>query len=218
MKLNNGILFASALALSACGSEGGNEASKTEKKEIKLAEEVCNYSYNAESVTASWTAFKFTEKAGVGGKFDSVIVSTSGSVDSPEKMLGELKFEIPISSTNTNNPDRDMKIIEYFFGTLSNTEMISGNIVSAKGNNEEGTAMVNLSMNDKTFQQEVNYKIEGAQVSLMGTIDVGNWNGNDAIAALNKVRDDLHKGEDGISKLWPTVDISIVALLDKSCN
>ena len=218
MKLNNGILFASALALSACGSEGGNEASKTEKKEIKLAEEVCNYSYNAESVTASWTAFKFTEKAGVGGKFDSVIVSTSGSVDSPEKMLGELKFEIPISSTNTNNPDRDMKIIEYFFGTLSNTEMISGNIVSAKGNNEEGTAMVNLSMNDKTFQQEVNYKIEGAQVSLMGTIDVGNWNGNDAIAALNKVCDDLHKGEDGISKLWPTVDISIVALLDKSCN
>lgn len=111
-----------------------------------------------------------------------------------------------------------MKIIEYFFGTLSNTEMISGNIVSAKGNNEEGTAMVNLSMNDKTFQQEVNYKIEGAQVSLMGTIDVGNWNGNDAIAALNKVCDDLHKGEDGISKLWPTVDISIVALLDKSCN
>lgn len=218
MKLNNGILFASALALAACGSEGGNEGSKTEKKEIKLAEEVCNYSYNAESVTASWTAFKFTEKAGVGGKFDSVIVSTSGSVDSPEKMLGELKFEIPISSTNTNNPDRDMKIIEYFFGTLSNTEMISGNIVSAKGNNEEGTAMVNLSMNDKTFQQEVNYKIEGAQVSLMGTIDVGNWNGNDAIAALNKVCDDLHKGEDGISKLWPTVDISIVALLDKSCN
>ena len=218
MKLNNGILFASALALAACGSEGGNEASKTEKKEIKLAEKVCNYSYNAESVTASWTAFKFTEKAGVGGKFDSVIVSTSGSVDSPEKMLGELKFEIPISSTNTNNPDRDMKIIEYFFGTLSNTEMISGNIVSAKGNNEEGTAMVNLSMNDKTFQQEVNYKIEGAQVSLMGTIDVGNWNGNDAIAALNKVCDDLHKGEDGISKLWPTVDISIVALLDKSCN
>lgn len=218
MKLNNGILFASALALAACGSEGGNEASKTEKKEIKLAEEVCNYSYNAESVTASWTAFKFTEKAGVGGKFDSVIVSTSGSVDSPEKMLGELKFEIPISSTNTNNPDRDMKIIEYFFGALSNTEMISGNIVSAKGNNEEGTAMVNLSMNDKTFQQEVNYKIEGAQVSLMGTIDVGNWNGNDAIAALNKVCDDLHKGEDGISKLWPTVDISIVALLDKSCN
>ena len=218
MKLKNGILFASALALAACGSEGGNEASKTEKKEIKLAEEVCNYSYNAESVTASWTAFKFTEKAGVGGKFDSVIVSTSGSVDSPEKMLGELKFEIPISSTNTNNPDRDMKIIEYFFGTLSNTEMISGNIVSAKGNNEEGTAMVNLSMNDKTFQQEVNYKIEGAQVSLMGTIDVGNWNGNDAIAALNKVCDDLHKGEDGISKLWPTVDISIVALLDKSCN
>ena len=191
---------------------------KQKKKEIKLAEEVCNYSYNAESVTASWTAFKFTEKAGVGGKFDSVIVSTSGSVDSPEKMLGELKFEIPISSTNTNNPDRDMKIIEYFFGTLSNTEMISGNIVSAKGNNEEGTAMVNLSMNDKTFQQEVNYKIEGAQVSLMGTIDVGNWNGNDAIAALNKVCDDLHKGEDGISKLWPTVDISIVALLDKSCN
>ena len=214
MKLNNGILFASALALAACGSEGGNEASKTEKKEIKLAEEVCNYSYNAESVTASWTAFKFTEKAGVGGKFDSVIVSTSGSVDSPEKMLGELKFEIPISSTNTNNPDRDMKIIEYFFGTLSNTEMISGNIVSAKGNNEEGTAMVNLSMNDKTFQQEVNYKIEGAQVSLMGTIDVGNWNGNDAIAALNKVCDDLHKGEDGISKLWPEVSIAINCQLE----
>ncbi|MFT6137975.1 MAG: hypothetical protein ACJAUJ_001065 [Salibacteraceae bacterium] len=218
MKFNKGILFVSALALAACGSEGGKEETKTEKKEVKLAEQACNYSYNADGVTASWTAFKFTEKSGVGGKFDSVIVTTMGSVDSPEKMLGGLTFNIPISSTNTNNSDRDMKIVESFFGTLINTEMISGSIMSMKGNSEEGTAMVSLSMNDSTFQQEVSYKIEGAQVSLMGTIDVGNWDGNAAIAALNKVCDDLHKGEDGISKLWPTVDISIVALLNSDCN
>jgi len=218
MKLNKGILFVSALALAACGSEGAKEEAKTEKKEVKLAEEVCSYSYNADEVTASWTAFKFTEKAAVGGKFDSVSVTTVGAVDSPEKILVGLRFDIPVNTVNSNNPDRDKKIMDSFFGSMSETEMISGKITSTKGNNETGTAIVSLKMNAIFYDQEVEYKIEGNQLTLMGTIDVGNWSGNDAIAALNKVCEDLHKGEDGVSKLWPTVDISIAAILEKDCN
>lgn len=218
MKLNKGILFVSALALAACSSEGGKEEAKTENKEVKLAEEACSYSYNADGVAASWTAFKFTEKAAVGGKFDSVIVATVGAVDSPEKILVGLRFDIPVNTVNSNNPDRDKKIMDSFFGSMSETDMISGKITSMKGNNEIGTALVILKMNAIFYDQEVEYKIEGDQLTLMGTIDVGNWSGNDAIAALNKVCDDLHKGEDGVSKLWPTVDISISAMLDKDCN
>ena len=108
--------------------------------------------------------------------------------------------------------------MDSFFGSMSETDMISGKITSMKGNNEIGTALVSLKMNAIFYDQEVEYKIEGDQLTLMGTIDVGNWSGNDAIAALNKVCDDLHKGEDGVSKLWPTVDISIAAMLDKDCN
>lgn len=216
MNLKNSILILSAIALASCGSEG--EKKVEEKKPTKLAEETCTYSYNDNEVTASWTAFKFTEKAGVGGKFDSVIVSTSGEVDAPEKILGGLSFKIPVTSTNTNNPDRDKKIIDSFFGSMTNTEMISGTVKSMKGNGEAGTAMVELMMNDSVYMQEVAYEIEGAQVTLSGTVDVSNWGGNEAILALNKVCEDLHKGEDGISKLWPTVDISIVALLNKECN
>ena len=75
--------------------------------------------------------------------------------------------------------------MDSFFGSMSETDMISGKITSMKGNNEIGTALVILKMNAIFYDQEVEYKIEGDQLTLMGTIDVGNWSGNDAIAALN---------------------------------
>ncbi len=217
MKLKNSLLLLPAIAMISCGTEGETKKVK-ETKEVKLAEEVCTYSYDESGVTAAWTAYKFTEKAGVGGQFDSVVVNTVGAVDAPEKILGGLTFDIPIQSVNTKNPDRDMKIMEHFFGTLSNTDNIKGKVVGMKGDGSSGTAMVDLTMNDSTYQQEVAYTIEGSKVNLSGTIDVGNWDGNSAIAALNKVCDDLHKGEDGISKLWPTVDINITAILAKECK
>ncbi len=217
MKLNTLVIAFSVLGLMSCDSEQKPKETE-EKKELKFAEETCTYTYDPTNVKAAWTAFKFTEKAGVGGQFDSVTVKTSGTVDSPEKILGGLSFEIPINSVNTNNPDRDKKIRESFFGTLANTDVISGTVMSMKGNNDSGTAMVSLSMNDSTYQQELNYNIEGSQVSLTGTIDVGNWNGNDAISALNKVCEELHKGENGESVLWPTVDIAVSAVLSRDCN
>ncbi len=217
MKIRNTFLAMSSLALVACGSDGETKQAEPEKK-IEFAQETCSYSYDANAVTAAWTAFKFTEKAGVGGQFDSVVVSTAGSVDTPEKILGGLSFEIPISSVNTKNPDRDKKIMESFFGTMANTGSITGSIVGMKGNGEAGTAQVKLTMNDSTYQQELKYAIEGTKVSLTGTIDVVNWDGMSAIDALNKVCEELHKGEDGVSKLWPTVDINISAVLSKDCK
>jgi len=44
------------------------------------------------------------------------------------------------------------------------------------------------------------------------------WSGGDAIAALNSVCEDLHKGADGESKLWSVVELNIEASLDKNCN
>ncbi len=45
-----------------------------------------------------------------------------------------------------------------------------------------------------------------------------NWNGDDAIASLNKVCEYLHKGEDGVSKLWSVVELNIEAILNKNCD
>ena len=39
------------------------------------------------------------------------------------------------------------------------------------------------------------------------------WNADAGLAALNNECEELHKGEDGISKLWPDVNVTVVSRL-----
>lgn len=210
-------LLFSAVVVSSCSTGDTKKEEKQEKKTIKLAAESCKYAYDETAVTVAWTAFKFTEKKGVGGQFDEVSVQVGGAVDKPVKLLNDLSFSIPTTSTNTNNPDRDKKIVESFFNTM-NTATIEGTVLSTDGDEQSGKAVIALTMNGTTVNQEMDYTVEGNKVSLLGTIDVLGWNGGDAITALNAVCEELHKGEDGVSKLWPTVDVEISAILKKDCK
>ena len=73
-------------------------------------------------------------------------------------------------------------------------------------------------LNNIEKEVTLDYKVNDNKISLIGEIDLANWNGDDAIASLNKVCEDLHKGEDGVSKLWSVVELNIEASLDKNCN
>lgn len=213
------IIISSGLLLASCGGQNteSKESSEQETK-LELAQPSCSYAYVNENTAVEWTAYKTTDKVPVGGKFDEVKVITAKEAEDPMAILKQVSFEIPTSSTNTNLAERDEKIKSYFFGTLADTDMITGKVSSIDGNDKSGNAMVELSMNGLSKEVEASYSIDGTNISLETEFDVETWEGAAAIAALNKVCEDLHKGEDGISKLWSIVSVKVSTTLDKTCD
>jgi hypothetical protein len=211
------VLFASLFAaglLSACSSPSTENTDEATTQEETSA--ACMYSYNAETTDFNWTAYKFTEKVGVGGTFEEIAVSGTVESDNPLEVIKGLEFDIPISSINTQNPDRDMKIQKFFFGMLDGTENLSGNVVAINGDETAGTAVVSVMMNEVSRDVEMEYTFENNTFNLSTVIDVMNWNAGIGIDSLNEACYELHTGGDGISKLWPEVKLEIVSELATS--
>lgn len=208
------ITASAILLLTACG---GNN--KTKKEQTTSNEPICFYQYSKSSTaTVNWTSFKTTEKVGVGGTFNQVMVKGGEKSTKITDVLSGINFTIMTESTFTKDESRDKKIIESFFGAMNATDLIVGQVKSAKGNNESGTCTFFLTINDIEKEVTLDYKVDDNKVSLTGEIDLVNWNGDAAIESLNSVCEDLHKGEDGVSKLWSVVELNIEATLDKNCD
>lgn len=203
-----------AFALASCGGNTENKEAKETVQQPEKTAEVCTYSYSAENTVVSWTAFKTTAKVGVGGKFDQFTISGVEVSEDPTKVFANAKFEIPVGTVNTENPDRDKKIVDHFFGTFTDTESITGAVSHIDGD----SATFSIEMNGVGNEVTGHFSVEGETVTLSTTIDLGNWQGEAAVKALNDVCNDLHKGEDGVSKLWPNVDVKIVTTLTKECK
>lgn len=200
--------------ITSCG--GGNESTtENEVKDTVAAEPVCTYSYNHSTTGVYWTAFKFTEKTGVKGKFDSIEVSGySDNVETVTDLVHNTSFTIYTSSVNSENLERDQKIMESFFGKMVNTSAITGTIMGVVDN----IATIKLKLNN--IEKEITGKVtmEGELMKINVALNMNDFNGQDAIASLNKVCNDLHKGTDGKSVLWPDVEVIIETTLNKTCE
>lgn len=188
--------FAVALLTTSC--------KKDEKVEevVEPTPEVTGLKIVLDSTKVNWTAFKTTEKIAVGGSFQTIELKDTKVGKTPEEVLEGAMFTIPVSSLFTNNPDRDSKLKTFFFGTLKNTELLSGSL-----NFRDGKCYMTLSMNDVTKQIVTEYTYVNKKFTLTSTINLVEFGGEKAVEALNKVCLDLHKGKDGVSKTWELVDI-----------
>ncbi len=103
---------------------------KEEKTEVPVTTEVEAGALKivSDSTKVSWTAYKTTEKIGVGGSFTEITLNDTKTGTSPEAILEGATFSIPVSSLFTDNDDRDSKLKEFFFGVLKNKELISGTL------------------------------------------------------------------------------------------
>lgn len=208
--MKNRIVFFSALTvallMSSCTSE---------PKEIEVVkpEPICKYSYNAESTEFEWTAFKTTEKVGVAGSFNEIKV-TSIEVDNDKDVIESIQFSMNTATVETNNEDRNGKVAKHFFETI-NTETIDGSIKSL---GEDGKAIVEISMNDLTIEVEGDYELNVGIFTFETMIDLSLWNAISGVDALNEICKDLHTGEDGVSKLWSEVQLSLKTTLTKTCE
>ena len=180
-------------------------------KEVRI-EDVHDFTLG--EVMVKWTAFKHANKAQVGGKFDSDSIETSGfkgGTNLIDAVVGT-SFKIPTSTTSTGDKTRDYKIVTSFFDTMANTKHITGTISSIDKN---GTGNVLLKMNELEIEKNFNWELDQKtfEFYLKTSINVFDWGAQTALNALNEVCLEQHTGPDGVNKLWPDVDITVIAAL-----
>lgn len=186
----------------------------TEEEPTSEPVETCFYKYNEASTSLEWTSFKYTDKAPVKGTFNDMTVSGTLEGDDIMTILKSLSVEINTESVETQNEDRNGKIYEHFFQTLE-TNMMTANVVSL---GEDGSATISINLHNMSKDVVGTYTWEDDVFTFNGTMDVNNWDGMAGINALNEVCKDLHTGEDGVSKLWPTIDLMFSTTFISDCN
>lgn len=203
------LILSSSLLIISCG--GGKSKDETGS--------TCFYEYEqSDSISLKWTAYKTTEKVAVSGTFNEIIVTGGEKSTKLTDVLNTIKFTIPTKSTNTTNPERDVKIVNSFFGAMLHTDLILGQVSGVEGDNEKGKCNFFVTINDIEKEVKMDYTVADNVVKLVGEIDMNDWNANDAIASLNKVCNEKHTGKDGISKLWPNISLEISVALSKRCH
>ena len=201
------IIALGTLALTSCSSDNqSKDSSATE-------EQSCFYSYNDGASTLEWTAFKTNDKLAVAGTFNEITVEAE-QAESQLDVIRSISFKINTKSVETNNEERNGKIVEHFFAVI-NTPEISGKVVSV---NEKGETTIMLTMNGISIDVKGTSKLEGDTYSFESSIDMLKWNGMAGINKLNEVCKDLHTGPDGISKLWSEVALKFSTTLSSDCN
>lgn len=179
---------------------------KEEKNEtpIETKEEVKGLTIVTDSTKVKWTGFKTTDKVAVNGTFTKIDLSDVKTGNTPQEVLEGVAFSIPVSSLFSNDPTgtRDPKLISIFFGAMKNTELLSGIL-----NFRDNQLFMTLSMNDVTKQIPLEYTFENNLFIMKTTLNLNDFGGETALAAIRKECFELHKGPDGVSKTWDVVDI-----------
>ena len=213
------VVALAGLFLTSCAGETKtDDKSAANEKDMEM-EEVCMYSFDSDASTLAFTAYKFTEKAGVGGEFTDLQVEGNDQAESAKDLLESLSFQIPISGLSTKNKPRDKKIDSLFFGAI-NTEAITGEVISVDA--DAGMAIIAIMMNGVSNEVEGKCTMSGDKFTFDAEINVNNWNAQEGIKALNEGCKELHTKEDADgnmeSKLWPDVSISFETTLKKECK
>lgn len=206
-KILFGLFIATSLTITSCSGEKESEKPKDEVKS-------CFYSYNSGTTVLEWTAFKFTEKAPVKGTFNTINITGIEGSDDAKKLIESLSFTIETSSVETQNPERNGKIAELFFGTIA-TPQITGKVKSLSDN---GKSTLEIKMNNVSQDVVGDYTLEDGNFSFNSTIDVMKWKADKGIDMLNTACKELHTGADGKSKLWSEVDLSFSTELSSDCD
>lgn len=211
-------MLGSVALFSSCGNEEQTETTNHEStthEEEKV--ETCTFSIDPSTTKLEWTSYKHNERTAVGGTFDMMELSNTIVSEKAEETFKNATISINSRTVNSKNEVRDEKIKNSFFGTMEKTDFLTGKIVSIEGK-EYGTSVIAITMNGVEKEQDFKWKIEEGKVEFKSELNIEDWSAKPSLDSLNLVCEDLHKGADGISKLWPTVEVNITADLIKECK
>jgi len=195
--LTTSLLLLTIIAVSSC---------KDKEKKAPIEK---GYTVEAKTTTINWIAYKTTSKVPVKGQFTEVTIENSKKSATAQEALNGLKFDIPVNSLFTKDTLRDAKLKKFFFGTMKDTNSISG-IISM---NNETSGSVELTMNGVSQVLPITYVISDQMVTIEAIMDLDNWQAQLALESLNAACYVLHSGADGISKTWSEVKIEVATYL-----
>lgn len=195
--------------LSSCTNE-----TKTNSKQEEKTKKNCYLTIDEKQSKLNWTAFKTTDKLAVNGSFDQFNIHSNSTNEDITDLIKSTKFTINTSSINSGNEGRDAKLVEFFFGTLTDSETITGKVEYVKENN----VIFKLSFNGQTMSVPFEYNFLHKNLTIKGVIDVNKFHGKKAIDKLNEACNDKHKGKDGISKTWPEVLVAFTTKIETKCK
>jgi len=206
--MKNLLIISLAFLLTGCSSNSPKEGGLVSVQKISETP-VNDYIYTLGEVTIKWTAFKHSAKAQVGGKFKSAEVKGFKESTSLNTSISGVTFNIPVSSTSTNDEVRDYKIVNSFFKTMVKTDFIIGKILSV---DENGYGKLAINMNGQEVEKQYKWEIDQItkEMYIKTSIDVLNWGAQSSLDALNEVCLEQHTGPDGQNVLWPNVDITVI--------
>jgi hypothetical protein len=173
------------------------------------------FSLIKDSTQVSFTSYKTTEKTPVGGKFTKIDITSSNSGDTVFEVLNGTTFSIPVSSLFTNDATgtRDPKILQFFFGAMTNTEFITG--VFHVSDND--TCAIDVTLNGETSSISLTPEmVSDTEYLFKGTMELENWKALNAVSSLNEACKVLHTGADGVTKTWSEVAVQARVLLEKN--
>ncbi|MEZ4853886.1 YceI family protein [Flavobacterium sp.] len=197
------VLFAFALSIFTISCKKEKETEKPTTVTEETAAATTSLSIVNDSTKVGWVAYKTTDKTPVKGSFKQITLENTQSGTTPQEILEGATFSIPVSSVFTNDETRDGKLKDFFFGALKNTELISGKIHFT-----DGVPVLAITLNGETREVIVNGSFNNNIYMFDGTINLDDFLAQNAVASLNKVCFDLHKGADGVSKTWSEVAIN----------
>lgn len=208
--MKNSIIITSIAVLlgifTACKSD-------TTQSETNKTFEKASYSYDKSNSVMEFVAYKFESKAPVKGTFGKINITSVSEAETPLALAESMGFTIPVSSIITQDVSRDAKIIEFFFGVMTTTEL-TGHFTEL---NEDGTAKLEITMHGITDVIEGTYKLKDTHFSFQATMDLAKWNAAEAIKVLNENCNGNHT-ENGITKVWNDVDLSFTTDFVKTTN
>jgi len=197
------LLLVVVFNFSSCKSEKKADATKEIKVETK--KNIAAFSLKKATNEINFTAYKTTDKIGVGGQFKKVDITSGGEGNSIKEAVNNTEFSIPVSSIFTKDTSRDFKIKKFFFGIMDKTKLLSGKLVLEN----DSIGYANIKMNGITEKVSFLYTIKANTFSMNATMDITKWNATEALNSLNKACKELHKGADGVSKTWSEVALNI---------
>ncbi len=206
--MNKFLTIVSIVALSLQFTSCKSEAKKEEKKEVETPiEKTAPFAIKNATNSINFTAYKTTDKVPVKGIFKKIEITSGGEGNSIKEAMNGAEFKIPVSTIETKDNGRNLKIRKFFFGIMANTIDLTGKITIE--NDSLGTA--EFTMNSVTEKLPFKYDIKGKVFSMNTIMDINKWNAKSAVDSLNVACKDLHKGADGVSKTWSEVTISVTS-------
>lgn len=205
------IFFSFSIAAFSLASCGGGEAETTTTTDTL---EVCTYSYDSSATELTWTAFKLTEKIGVNGTFNEINVTANDNASDMFAVLTGSTFEIPVASLNSQDPIRDGKVKNSFFGNMLETTSITGTVNSISST----SASIAVVMNGVTKEYNGAVTVKDETITVTTTIDLVDFNAQTSLDSLSVVCAEKHTGPDGVNKFWSTVDVAVKTTLLKTCK